>query len=376
MNQLSRHVCRKVSSQPSRRVFRLGRAVRLCLIAAGTLTGFQGASALAAAGMLKPGLANSGAAPAQIERASLATPSLPFPENGGTEGDGKQTAKRASTEPRTITLPRSLRSVGRKTVRRFKVQKPASKPLATSRRSPEGPDADRSSGSSFFGSTAIPFANIANAKDWDRVRHRKIEALEAVTCSSADCKARYAVLASYSRPDSGNSFFQKLDTVNRIVNRNIRYQEDQATYQRLDYWASPDEIARSGVGDCEDFAILKYAMLLEAGVPESSMSLVVLKDMQRNLFHAVLAVSTNKGHFILDNTVNRVYRDREIAHYRPMFSFSTDRSWIHGTPKDGKMQQVSSLEAVAPSLDRWTETGPRKAAATQDWQDLYPVERN
>ena len=61
----------------------------------------------------------------------------------------------------------------------------------------------------------------------------------------------------------------------------------------LDYWAKPSEILAHRAGDCEDFAILKMAALLRAGIPAQSMSLVVLQDRRRKFFHAVLSVSTS-----------------------------------------------------------------------------------
>ncbi len=359
----------------TRRLPGSARAFLLGMIAAGTLAGLQGTAAFAAGEVFGTALARTGHAAPRAERVLLGAPSLPFPGNGSNSA-----AATVTDAARPIMLPRSLRSVGLKSVRRFNAQKALSLPHATTRRPSGEAGANRpASGSGFFGSTAIPFANIASAKDWDRVRHRKLPVPgEQSACQTQDCRARIAILASYSRPETGGSFFQKLELVNSVVNRNIRYQEDQTTYNRLDYWATTDEIVRNGAGDCEDFAILKYAMLLEAGVPETSMSLVILKDTNRNLFHAVLAVSTNKGHFILDNVVNRVYSDREVPHYRPMFSFSTDRAWIHGTPKGGDLRRVSSLETVAPGLDRSADTAISRTAGDQDRDrtGIYPVTRD
>ena len=56
-------------------------------------------------------------------------------------------------------------------------------------------------------------------------------------------------------------------------------------YGKLDYWAKPSEILERRAGDCEDFAILKMAALLRAGIPAQSMSLVVLQDRKRGFFH-------------------------------------------------------------------------------------------
>ncbi|MES0885240.1 transglutaminase-like cysteine peptidase [Roseibium sp. SCP14] len=219
-------------------------------------------------------------------------------------------------------------------------------------REDDTPKADRGSATSFFGTAAIRFSNIGSAREWGRVRGKRIDGASADLCLSAACRKRADRVSSFAAKVEGKSFFVKLQTANALVNRVIAYQEDQVTYRRLDYWATSAETTRRGVGDCEDFAILKYNLLLAAGVPEKSMSLVVLKDMKRDLYHAVLAVSTNKGHYILDNVVNRVYLDRENSHYQPLYSFSADRSWLHGKPVGNAPRRTVSFQKVAPGISQ------------------------
>lgn len=43
--------------------------------------------------------------------------------------------------------------------------------------------------------------------------------------------------------------------------------------KRLDYWSSPDETVAKRAGDCEDFAILKMASLLQTGIPQEKMAI-------------------------------------------------------------------------------------------------------
>ena len=66
-----------------------------------------------------------------------------------------------------------------------------------------------------------------------------------------------------------------MDLANRSVNRLISYQTDEQTYRKLDYWASPYESLERGFGDCEDYAILKMALLAKMGVPTNAMSMIV-----------------------------------------------------------------------------------------------------
>ena len=163
-------------------------------------------------------------------------------------------------------------------------------------------------------------------------------------------------------------FLEKLDGINRGVNGLIAYKRDKAVYGSLDHWAKPAEILKRGAGDCEDFAILKMAALLDAGIPAQSMSLVVLQDSQKGVFHAVLSVSTGSGTFILDNVRNNVVKDTSLPSYVPLYSFSTDRAWIHGS-KAGSAQVAETkggFASIAPgegsSGDRSPPARPRKPA--------------
>ena len=54
---------------------------------------------------------------------------------------------------------------------------------------------------------------------------------------------------------------QKLKKVNAFVNR-VRYHSDSFLCGTNDYWASSGEFFSRGKGDCEDFGIAKYALLM------------------------------------------------------------------------------------------------------------------
>ncbi|CTQ54443.1 hypothetical protein LP7551_02976 [Roseibium album] len=301
------------------------------------------------------------AAPEQ-NRGKLHVPNMPFPDqlSVGTGSSAKRLRSNGLQTARLLIAPPAAMNAT------------IGQPLHKSERSPS----KRVKQLSFFGTAAVPFANIKSSKDWNRVRQSSLEGNFAEKCTTADCHERATILKSFPQMVDNGSFFAKLQKANQLVNETIRYQEDVVTYRRLDYWASSDEITQRGAGDCEDFAIMKYGLLLQAGVPASSMSLVVLKDLDRNLFHAVLAVSTNKGHFILDNVVDRVYKDHEVSHYQPLFSFSKDRSWLHGTSIKSAPKLVSSILNVSPGTDRLADDQtPSFLNAQQNWPDLVPVAR-
>lgn len=183
--------------------------------------------------------------------------------------------------------------------------------------------------SAVFHSVAFKVNSIPAARMWKDVFPTVARADFKQCGGQGGCAARKILQDSIAISVDAN-FRQKLQGINTTVNRLIRYQSDAQNYGTRDYWASPDETLARGKGDCEDYAILKMAALKEAGLPTQAMSVVVLRDARRDLFHAVLAITTSKGHFILDNLSDQVKLDRSLPHYQPLFSVSAERAWVHG----------------------------------------------
>jgi predicted transglutaminase-like cysteine proteinase len=90
--------------------------------------------------------------------------------------------------------------------------------------------------------------------------------------------------------------WQDLVRVNRWVNANIRPITDLEHWGVVERWNYPDD----GYGDCEDYALEKRRMLIDAGWPREALLITVVRD-QNGDGHAVLTVKTDKGEFILDN---------------------------------------------------------------------------
>ena len=58
----------------------------------------------------------------------------------------------------------------------------------------------------------------------------------------------------------------RLRQINDFINQHIHFEDDISVWQQSDYWATPLETIGQGRGDCEDFAIIKYVALREAGI--------------------------------------------------------------------------------------------------------------
>ena len=65
---------------------------------------------------------------------------------------------------------------------------------------------------------------------------------------------------------------------------------DETQWGVPDHWSHPLETLRSNSGDCEDYAIVKYATLLAAGLSKETLKIVVLRNRLPNEDHALVAV--------------------------------------------------------------------------------------
>ncbi len=90
--------------------------------------------------------------------------------------------------------------------------------------------------------------------------------------------------------------WKDLVRINRWVNANIQPITDLEHWGVVERWNYPDD----GYGDCEDYALEKRRMLMQAGWPREALLMTVVRD-QNGDGHAVLTVKTDKGEFILDN---------------------------------------------------------------------------
>ncbi|MEO0413044.1 MAG: transglutaminase-like cysteine peptidase [Pseudomonadota bacterium] len=123
---------------------------------------------------------------------------------------------------------------------------------------------------------------------------------------------------------------QQLKDVNAHLNR-ARYVQDPINWGVSDFWAHLLEFFDRN-GDCEDYAIAKYATLKRLGIPTKAMRIVVLEDLNLDLAHAVLVVEQGGRTYVLDNQVSAVLPDDAIAHYRPVYSINEHGWWMHGSP--------------------------------------------
>lgn len=89
--------------------------------------------------------------------------------------------------------------------------------------------------------------------------------------------------------------------VNRRINRSVEPMTDMDHLHVADRW----DLAEDGIGDCEDFQLLKRHLLAEAGLPRRAMRMTVVID-EKGEGHAVLTLITDRGDLVLDNKTNAI----------------------------------------------------------------------
>lgn len=169
------------------------------------------------------------------------------------------------------------------------------------------------------------------------------------TAAARDLLARWMEFAVAQK---ANPFMQRLDAakgreagvlqaVNDQLNR-IPFLTDEAHWGQDDYWAAPAESVASNGGDCEDYAIAKYYLLKELGVPLARLRITYVKALTINQPHMVLAYyqRPDAEPLVLDNLDPRVRPASERSDLAPVYSFNDDEFQIVQSSLKGKPAQI------------------------------------
>ena len=88
--------------------------------------------------------------------------------------------------------------------------------------------------------------------------------------------------------------YKLAERINNTVNTSVTYKTDLEQYNKPEFWCLP-----SRFGDCEDYALLKRKMLIDAGFDRDKIHLCTC--FVDGAGHCVLLVETDRGNYILDN---------------------------------------------------------------------------
>jgi predicted transglutaminase-like cysteine proteinase len=165
-------------------------------------------------------------------------------------------------------------------------------------------------------------------------------------CSAAE--RRFETIVKEARSRNGRA---KIEFVNERINGEIRYEPDTAQWGVEDAWSLPIDVNKegslnTGVGDCEDYVLAKYAALHQAGVPDKNLRMVLVRDNAVRVDHAVLAVRHDRRWLVLDNRWNKLFEDKELKQFKPLFVVERD-----GVKLLYKMFRLSDGKIIAPGTN-------------------------
>ncbi len=197
---------------------------------------------------------------------------------------------------------------------------------------PSAPIGNRLEG--LFGTREFRSGNPAVVPQWEDAARRLARDAPAIAACDADpdaCRSpRVRRWRAQVRDLQGADPLAQLDAINRFANDIVPYRDDRRVYRREDHWAAPLQMLRQA-GDCEDYALLKFASLLDLGFRNDQMRIAVVHDLVRDLAHAVLVVEWEGGAYVLDNQFDDILPLAGVGRYRPYYSLNLTHHWAHIT---------------------------------------------
>lgn len=168
----------------------------------------------------------------------------------------------------------------------------------------------------------------------------------AEICSGAT--VRYLALLQKMQPLSAEG---RVALINRAANDAVEYTSDYLQHGVADRWSSPLATLASGRGDCEDYALLKYALLKDSGFDPADLRIFLVRDMQVQQDHAVLAVRTGGRWLVLDNRIARPIDIADVKHFMPLFALDHDGVKLLAAPYAARPLHESEIDLVPAAAD-------------------------
>jgi predicted transglutaminase-like cysteine proteinase len=172
-----------------------------------------------------------------------------------------------------------------------------------------------------FGMETEPVAAGELPEKWHHVEAAMAQdfAVVAQCQANGNCPVAARRLIDISAAGAGRTGRARVGLINRAADLAISPFSDEMQWGVADHWSDPFETLLYNRGDCEDYAILKYAALLEAGIPKDDVKIVILKNFFPNETHAAVATRVDGQWLILDNRTLALVRDTDVTRAIPEF---------------------------------------------------------
>src|SRR6476620_6752854 len=192
-----------------------------------------------------------------------------------------------------------------------------------------------------FGMETEPVAAGELPEKWHHVEAAMAQdfAVVAQCHANGTCPVAAQRLIDISAEGAGRSGRARVGLINRAADLAVSPVSDEMHWGVADHWSDPFETLLSNRGDCEDYAILKYAALLVAGIPKDDVKIVILKNFFPTESHAAVATRVDGQWLILDNRTLTLVRDTDVT--RALQEFVLDHegvkrfNWASRNPRIG-----------------------------------------
>jgi predicted transglutaminase-like cysteine proteinase len=165
---------------------------------------------------------------------------------------------------------------------------------------------------------------------------------EAGPCESA-AATQFAAIVKEGEPYRG---LIRAGRVGRAANLALRRLNPLAANGAATAWTSPLQTLQREDGDCKQFAVLKYAALLEAGFAAEDVSLVIVHKKGQRDTHALVAVRQDERWYILDSRTLAVVDSAERSDYTPLYAL--DSRGVRRFVPPSAAPEIAAPEIAAP----------------------------
>lgn len=186
-----------------------------------------------------------------------------------------------------------------------------------------------------FNTREIHSVNVAQFTNWtDMMARWQRDQRAAAACAPGTVPPPEA--AASCAPAEWRDLVQELEglplrtmlqRVNSALNRHP-YITSIDNWGVANHWETPYEFLRRN-GQCQDYAIAKFMLLRALGVPNEDLRIVVLRDVERGLDHAVVVAYADGEALMLDSLREAVVPVDHVASYRPYYSINETGWWLH-----------------------------------------------
>lgn len=180
------------------------------------------------------------------------------------------------------------------------------------------------------GTKEIRFDRPQRIRQWGEVYYRQLgQTNDLKHCVNNTQLCTDPVLANWAnrlRQLKNLAPRQRMQAVNNLVNQR-QFRLDSIQYGQSDYWAAPNEFL-TAAGDCEDYALLKFASLMALDFTNEDMRLVV-GNITGIGSHAFLSVKMDGQEWLLDNRTAHISRAALRNDFQPKHSMNFTHRWVH-----------------------------------------------